>query len=58
MPSLLANCSTWVEINQKTEDELDALQDLFGRALLQVPQSTPKLSVRAALGLLGSRWRI
>ena len=27
-------------------------------ALLQVPQSTPKLSVRAALGLLGSRWRI
>ena len=58
VPSLLANCSTWVEINQKTEDELDALQDLFGRALLQVPQSTPRLSVRAALGLLGSRWRI
>ena len=28
VPSLLA----WVEINQKTEEELDALQDLFGRA--------------------------
>ena len=58
VPSLMANCSTWVEINKKTEEELDALQDLFGRALLQVPKSTPRLSVRAALGLLGSRWRI
>ena len=25
VPSLLANCSTWVEINKKTEEELDAL---------------------------------
>ena len=47
-----------MEIDKKTKEELDALQDLFGRALLQVTQSTPKLSVRAALGLLGSRWRI
>jgi hypothetical protein len=44
VPSLLANCSTWMDIDKKTEEELDALQDLFGRALLQVPQSTPRLS--------------
>ena len=31
--SLMANCSTWMEIDKKTEEELDALQDLFGRAL-------------------------
>ena len=56
--SLLANCSTWTEIKKKTEEDLDALQDLFCRVLLQVPQSTPKLSARAALGLLGMSWRI
>ena len=33
VPSLMANWSTWMEIDKKTEDELDALQDLFGRAL-------------------------
>ena len=59
--SLLANCSTWTEIKKKTEEDLDALQDLFCRVLLQVPQSTPRLSARAAPGLLGPMgmsWRI
>ena len=56
--SLLANCSTWTEIKKKSEEDLDALQDLFCRVLLQVPQSTPKLSARAALGLLGMSLRI
>ena len=47
-----------MEKDKKTEEEIDSLQELFGRALLQVSQSTLKLSFRAALGLLGSRWRI
>ena len=47
-----------MEISKKTEEDLDALQDLFSRVLLQVPQSTPRLSARAALGLLGMSWRI
>ena len=58
VPSLLANCGTWTEIEKKTMEKLDALQDLYGRVLLKVPQSTPKMSVRAALGLPGMSWRI
>ena len=58
VPSLLANCGTWTEMEKKTVEKLDALQDLYGRVLLKVPQSTPKLSARAALGLLGMSWRI
>ena len=58
VPSLLSNASTWMEVQKHTEERLDALQDLFGRVLLQIPQSTPKLAARAALGLLGMKWRV
>lgn len=58
VPSLLANCSTWTEIKESTEKRPDATQDLFGRVLLQVPQSSPRLATRAALGLLGMKWRV
>ena len=37
---------------------MDAIQDLFGRVLLQLPASTPRLAIRGALGLLGMRWRV
>ena len=47
-----------MEVQKHTEERLDALQDLFGRVLLQIPQSTPKLAARAALGLLGCKWRV
>ena len=58
VPSLLANCGTWTQIEKKTVEKLDALQDMYGRVILKVPQSTPKLSIRAALGLPGMAWRI
>ena len=58
IPSLLSNASTWMEITKETENKLDAIQDLFGRVLLQVPQSTPKLATRGALGLQGMKWRV
>ena len=58
VPSLLANCATWLDIKQQTVDRLDSIQDLFGRVLLQVPLSSPRLATRAALGLTGMRWRV
>ena len=58
VPSLLSNCSTWMEIDQEAEDMLDAIQDLFGRVLMQLPASTPRLAIRGALGLLGMKWRV
>ena len=35
---------------------MDKLQDTFVRALLKLPLSTPKASLRAAFGLLGMAW--
>jgi hypothetical protein len=47
-----------MEIKDQTVKRLDEIQDLFGRALLQVPQSSPRLATRAALGLQGMQWRV
>ena len=58
IPSLLSNCGTWTEITVKEEKLLSELQNTFCRALLQVPCSSPKPSLRASFGLLGMKWRV
>ena len=58
VPLLLSNCSTWLEIDEEAEDMLDSIQDLFGRVLMKLPASTPRLAIRGAMGLLGMRWRV
>ena len=50
VPSLIANCATWMDIQKESENRLNDLQDLFGRVLLKMPQSTPRLAIRGALG--------
>ena len=37
VPSLLANCGTWTEIEKKTVEKLDAIEGLYRRVLLKVP---------------------
>ena len=58
VPSLLTNCGTWTEITKKEESLLDDCQDIFCRAVLQVPVSSPKCSLRAVFALTGMRWRV
>ena len=36
VPSLLANCGTLIQFAKKTEQKLDALQDLYVRVLMKV----------------------
>lgn len=56
--SLLTNCSVWVKITKKSINRLDALQHLFVRTLLHLPDSTPVSALRAITGLLGMQWRV
>ena len=58
VPSLLTNCGTWTEITVKEENLLDEIQNMFCRAVLQVPVSSPKPSLRAVFGLSGMKWRV
>ena len=37
VPSLLANCGTWTQIEKKTVEKLDTLQDMYGRVIMKVP---------------------
>jgi hypothetical protein len=56
--SLMSNSGTWTEISEQEIKMLDEQQETFVRVLLQLPRSTPKASLRAALGLLGMSWRV
>jgi hypothetical protein len=56
--SLLTNGGTWTEITDQEVKELEELQNTMCRALLQVPLSTPRSSLRAVLGLVGMKIRV
>ena len=56
--SLLTNCGTWTEITEEEIKQLDELQNTLCRALLQLPLSTPKSSLRAAFGLVSMKFRV
>jgi hypothetical protein len=58
IPSLLNNCSTWIGINNKQVDRLEAIQETYIRLMLEVPVSTPKVALRAETGLLSMKHRI
>ena len=45
IPSLLNNCSTWMEVKQSSIDKLDELQNSLYRTLLNVPYTTPKAAL-------------
>jgi hypothetical protein len=58
IPSLLTNAGTWVQMSEEAVNRLDDLQDTFGRALLSLPLSAPRASLRATLGLQAMKWRV
>ena len=58
VPSLLSNCGTWTGITEQEEKLLDEHQNLFCWAILQVPVSSPRSSLRASFGLVGMKWRV
>lgn len=58
VPSLLANSGAWIDIDEKTVKRLDAIQHLFIKQLLHLPNSTPVPSLRAITSQLGMKWRV
>ena len=58
IPSLLNNCSTWLGITSKVEDMLEIAQEKYIRLMLEIPVSTPKISLRAETGILSMKHRI
>ena len=47
-----------MEISDESVKLLDKMQDTFGKVLLSLPVSAQGASLRAALGLVGMKWRV
>ena len=58
IPSLLNNAETWTEISEECMEELEDLQFLFVRTIMETAKSTPKTSLLWETGLLPMRERI
>ena len=58
IPSLLANCGSWVGITKTAIQTLDSLQCLYGKLIYSCPDSTPSPSIRGEAGFLNMDHRI
>ena len=58
IPSLLNNCSTWMEIKGPTVEKLEEIQNSLYRNLLNVPFTTPKASLIWEMGGIKMKFRI
>ena len=56
--SLVMSCGTWTDIIELELKQLDELQNTLCWALLQLPVSTLKPSLRAAFGTVSTKYRI
>ena len=58
VPSLLSGAGTWVGCSSEEEEMCDKLQDLFWRVILRVPESCPRIALRAETKMVGMKQRI
>ena len=58
IPSLLANCGSWVGMTITALKTLDSLQCLYCKLIYSCPDSTPTLSVRGEAGFLNIEHRV
>ena len=58
VPYLLSGAGTWVGSTKEEEDRCDKLQDLFWRVMFRVPESCPKIALRAETKMVGMKHRI
>jgi hypothetical protein len=58
VPSLLSGAGTWTQITEKEVDMCDKLQDMFWRIMLEVPESCPRIALRAETRMISMKYRI
>ena len=58
LPSLLANCGSWVGMTKKVSNILDDTQNMYLRMMYSCPPSTPLPTLRTSAGMLGMETRV
>ena len=58
VPSLLSGAGTWMGATASEFDRCDRIQDLFWRIMLEVPESCPRIALRAETRMIGMKHRV
>ena len=58
VPSLLSGAGTWVGATDNEYSRCDKLQELFWRVMLEVPESCPRIALRAETRMIGMKYRV
>ena len=58
VPSLLSGAGTWVGTTMEEYERCDKVQDLFWRVMLEVPESCPRIALRAETRMIGMKQRV
>ena len=58
VPSLLSGAGTWIGATSDEYDRCDKLQEKFWRVMLEVPDSCPKIALRAETRMIGLKHQV
>ena len=58
VPSLLSGAGTWVGASTTEIEMCDKIQDMFWRVMFEVPESCPRIALRAETRMVGMKHRI
>ena len=58
VPSLFHGVGSWLGVSKKAVEACDKLQYFFWRVMFGVPESCPKIALRAETNMLSSKHRI
>ena len=58
VPSLLSGAGTWVGATNEEYERCDRIQDMFWRVMLEVPESCPRIALRAETRMVTMKYRV
>ena len=58
MPSLLSGAGTWVGATAEEYERCDKLQDMFWRVIMELPESYPRIALRAETRIITMKYRV
>ena len=58
VPSLLSGAGTWLGATNSEYEECDKIQDMFWRVMLEMPESCPRIALRAETRMIGMKHRV
>ena len=58
VPFLLSGAGTWLGATTNEYELCDKIQDMFWRVMLEMPESCPRIALRAETRMIGMKHRV